>query len=65
MPSILVYENTNDNFIYANGVKGFAYGLEYVPAKNVRLTGTYEVLKSYDGTITRDPFTYLRCEFMF
>lgn len=61
--SILVFENITDNFLFTNGEKGFGYGIQYVPVKNVRLTGTYEQMKSLDGKITRPPFTYIRAEY--
>ncbi len=61
--SALVFESISDPFLFANGEKGFGYGAQYVIAKNVRFTGTYEDLKSLNGNIKRAPFTYLRVEY--
>ncbi len=61
--SILVFENITDQFLFTMGEKGFGYAIQYVPVKNVRLTGTYEQMKSLDGSVKRPAFTYIRAEY--
>jgi hypothetical protein len=63
--SILVFEALNDPFMYSEGNKGFGYGIQYVPVKWVRITGTYEQMKSLDGSVKRPAFTYVRAEYCF
>jgi hypothetical protein len=63
--SIPVFENVNDGFLWQNGQKGWGVAANYAFAKNVIGTITYEDLKSYDGTIKRPKFTYVRMELWF
>lgn len=63
--SILVFESITDPFLFTEGEKGMGYGVQYVPVKNVRLSGTYETMTSLDGSIKRAPFTYVRAEYNF
>lgn len=66
LSSLPIFEAlTGDEFIRTNGIKSWGYGANYTFAKNAVFTLTYQSLKSYDGSKTRDNYLYARSEFYF
>ncbi|WP_312420573.1 S-layer homology domain-containing protein [Anaerospora hongkongensis] len=65
MNSNPVFQGIDDEFTRQNGVKGLGYGFNYTFSKNMIVTATYEDLKSYNGDLDRDPYTFVRADFWF
>ncbi|WP_312336669.1 S-layer homology domain-containing protein [Anaerospora hongkongensis] len=65
MNSNPVFQGIADEFTMTNGVKGLGYGFNYTFSKNMIVTATYEDLKSYDGSIERAGYGFVRADFWF
>jgi len=65
MNSNPVFQGISDTFVLQNGNKGLGYGVNYTFSKNFVVTATYEDLESYDGSIDRAGYGFVRADFWF